>query len=140
KKTEKMRVFTPEQNSAADAYKFDYRIYYDVFVKESAADAIWVWESPKILEIHTGTSVKGTAGSEDLILTAHAMIDSPDDIITEWYQCDDKYGRGARKLPEIGDYCHAAQQLPKGTYYFYCKKILENITTVRGDVLTVEVL
>jgi hypothetical protein len=35
KKTEKMRVFTPEQNLDADAYKFDYRIYYDVFVKKS---------------------------------------------------------------------------------------------------------
>ncbi len=41
RKTEKIRVFTPEQNTAADAYKFDYRIYYDVFVKTSAADSIW---------------------------------------------------------------------------------------------------
>ncbi len=41
KKTEKIRVFTPEQNTAADAYKFDYRIYYDLFVKTSAADSVW---------------------------------------------------------------------------------------------------
>ena len=41
KKTEKIRVFTPEQNLNADAYKFDYRIYYDVFVKKSAIDSIW---------------------------------------------------------------------------------------------------
>lgn len=41
KKTEKIRVFTPEQNLDADAYKFDYRIYYDVFVKKSGLDAIW---------------------------------------------------------------------------------------------------
>ncbi len=41
KKTEKIRVFTPEQNTAADAYKFDYRIYYDVFVKNSAVDTVW---------------------------------------------------------------------------------------------------
>lgn len=41
KKTEKIRVFTPEQNTAADAYKFDYRIYYDLFVKNSAADTVW---------------------------------------------------------------------------------------------------
>lgn len=40
KKTEKMRVFTPEQNIDADAYKFDYRIYYDVFVQKSEVDAI----------------------------------------------------------------------------------------------------
>jgi hypothetical protein len=41
KKTEKMRVFTPEQNLDADAYKFDYRIYYDVFVKKSGMNSIW---------------------------------------------------------------------------------------------------
>ena len=41
KKTEKMRVFTPEQNLDADAYKFDYRIYYDVFVKRSGINSIW---------------------------------------------------------------------------------------------------
>lgn len=35
KKTEKMRMFTPDQNIDADAYKYDYRIYYDVFVKKS---------------------------------------------------------------------------------------------------------
>ena len=40
KKTEKMRVFTPEQNLDADAYKFDYRIYYDVFVKKSGTKTI----------------------------------------------------------------------------------------------------
>lgn len=41
KKTEKMRIWTPEQNLNADAYKFDYRIYYDVFVKKSAIDSIY---------------------------------------------------------------------------------------------------
>lgn len=40
RKTEKMRVWTPETNIDADAYKFDYRIYYDVFVKKSATNTI----------------------------------------------------------------------------------------------------
>ena len=35
KKTESMRIFTPEQNKDADAYVFNYRLYYDVFVKKS---------------------------------------------------------------------------------------------------------
>lgn len=39
-KSEKMRVFAPEQNLDADAYKFDYRTYYDVFVKKSGEKAI----------------------------------------------------------------------------------------------------
>ncbi len=41
KKTENIRIFTPEQNLDADAYKFDYRIYYDVFVKKSGMGSIW---------------------------------------------------------------------------------------------------
>lgn len=41
KKTEKMRIWTPDQNLDADAYKFDYRIYYDVFVKKSKLNTIW---------------------------------------------------------------------------------------------------
>lgn len=40
KKTVTMRTFTPEQNKDADAYVFDYRIYYDVFVKKSGLDNI----------------------------------------------------------------------------------------------------
>lgn len=40
KKTETLRTFAPEQNLDADAYKFDYRIYYDVFVKKSGLDHI----------------------------------------------------------------------------------------------------
>ena len=41
KKTEKLRVFSPEQNPEADAYKFDYRIYYDLLIKKSGAKSIW---------------------------------------------------------------------------------------------------
>ena len=42
RKTEKIRVWTPDQNIDADAYKFDYRVYYDVFVKKSNLGAIYV--------------------------------------------------------------------------------------------------
>lgn len=35
KKTEKTRIFDPKENLAADAYKLDYRVYYDAFVKKS---------------------------------------------------------------------------------------------------------
>lgn len=40
KKTEALRTFAPESNIDADAYKFDYRIYYDVFVKKSGLEHI----------------------------------------------------------------------------------------------------
>ncbi len=40
KKSEKIRIFEPETNQDADAYKFDYRVYYDTFVKKSNIDFI----------------------------------------------------------------------------------------------------
>lgn len=40
KKTEKIRVFSPDENLDADAYKFDYRICYDVFVKKSKTNTL----------------------------------------------------------------------------------------------------
>ncbi len=40
KKSETVRVFTPEQNIKADAWKFDYRLYYDVFLKNSLKPGI----------------------------------------------------------------------------------------------------
>ena len=43
KKTEVPRMFTPKQNLNADAYKIDYRVYYDVFVKKNMRDAIYAY-------------------------------------------------------------------------------------------------
>ncbi len=49
KKTEKMRIFTPDQNLDADAYKFDYRIYYDALVKKSMLNTIYsIAEAPTV--------------------------------------------------------------------------------------------
>ena len=42
KKTEQVRTFSPSQNQNADAWKLDYRLYYDVLVKDSLADGIYV--------------------------------------------------------------------------------------------------
>ena len=43
KKSERIRTFAPEQNQAADAFRLDYRIYYDVFVKKSMADSVYAY-------------------------------------------------------------------------------------------------
>lgn len=40
KKTEQVRTFTPDQNQKADAWKIDYRIYYDVVIKNSYSKGI----------------------------------------------------------------------------------------------------
>lgn len=43
KKTEKIRTFSPDVNQQADAYKFDYRLYYDVLVKNSMKNSIFTY-------------------------------------------------------------------------------------------------
>lgn len=43
KKTEKIRIFEPDQNQKMDAYQFDYRLYYDAFVKKSHLPSIFVY-------------------------------------------------------------------------------------------------
>ena len=43
KKTEQVRVFDPAQNLGADAWKFDYRLYYDLFIRESLSTAVYVY-------------------------------------------------------------------------------------------------
>lgn len=36
------RIFTPDENQTADAYKFDYRIYHDMFVYENKVKGIYL--------------------------------------------------------------------------------------------------
>lgn len=43
KKTDQVRTFDPAQNLNADAWKFDYRLYYDLFIKNSMADGIYAF-------------------------------------------------------------------------------------------------
>ena len=46
KKSEKIRIFEPDENQTMDAYKFDYRLYYDCFVKKSYKGAIFGCVNP----------------------------------------------------------------------------------------------
>jgi len=140
KKTEKMRIFTPEQNSTADAYKFDYRIYYDVFIKETAADAIWLWESIAIDALGVGNDISAPQGSTELCMQVHIDSENADKAKFQWYQCDDKYGRGARKIDETSMEYRGVSNFPKGTYYFFCDIIIDGVTTIRSNVMTAEVI
>ncbi len=95
KKTENMRIFTPEQNLDADAYKFDYRIYYDVFVKESGLDAVWASFAPQItigeIEDYDGV-LPVTIGGANIIVPVenHGIYD----FGYQWYQCDENGENG----------------------------------------------
>ncbi len=43
KKTDQVRTFDPTQNLNADAWKFDYRLYYDLFIRNSMAAGIYAY-------------------------------------------------------------------------------------------------
>ena len=44
KKSERLRTFDPSTNQNADAYLFQYRLYYDLFVRNSYKDTIFVYK------------------------------------------------------------------------------------------------
>ena len=74
KKTEKTRTFSPNQNQNADAYKIDYRVYYDVFVKNSLGGGIFVYLYP---DTHTLT-VSVVDESEQAIAGATVTVTNAD--------------------------------------------------------------
>lgn len=43
KKTEKVRVFDPDHNPNADAWKFDYRVFYDLFVRKNMEKCVYAY-------------------------------------------------------------------------------------------------
>lgn len=43
KKTEKIRIFEPNKNQSMDAYKLDYRLYYDAFIKKSMEGTVFAY-------------------------------------------------------------------------------------------------
>lgn len=137
KKTEKMRVFTPEQNTAADAYKFDYRIYYDVFVKESATEAIWAWLSAPVSITAQPEDINTTEGAVSESLTVEA---EGEELTYQWYKCTTASGKGAAKV-EGG--AAATYKLPAdltaGDHYYFCKVTAAGNNTVKTDVATVTV-
>ncbi len=86
KKTENMRIFTPEQNIDADAYKFDYRIYYDAFVKKSELDTIWACISPNIdVSLETNELTRSLGQSFSVIGTIDIENYAQYEFKYQWY-------------------------------------------------------
>lgn len=138
KKTEKMRIFTPEQNTAADAYKFDYRIYYDVFVKASATDTVWAWISSPLTVTSQPEDVTVTEGSITEMLSVTASSDA--ELTYQWYRAENAAGKGASKLAgETSSAMNIPTELSAGEYYFFCKITAGQTNTVSSAVATVTV-
>lgn len=138
KKTENMRIFTPEQNIDADAYKFDYRIYYDVFVKRSGLDAIWAWVSPQVNFTAQPNDVTVEEGNitESISITAQA-----DSVLTyQWYSCENDNGHMPVKLAgETASALDIPEDLTAGEHYFFVKVTVDGITDFNSAVAKVTV-
>lgn len=138
KKTENMRIFTPEQNIDADAYKFDYRIYYDVFVSKSGLDTIWAWVSPEVKITTQPANKSVTAGSITGTLSVTASSES--DLTYQWYSCADADGEGATKIAgAIGSSFTIPTDLEAGTYYFFVKVIADGMAGTNSKIAKVTV-
>lgn len=138
KKTEKMRIFTPEQNIDADAYKFDYRIYYDVFVKKSGLDSIWAWISPAVTISANPADKSVTAGNISGSLSVTAT--SSASLTYQWYSCADATGKSPVKISGANSASYTIPTtLTKGTYYYFVRVIADGIAGTDSTVATVTV-
>ncbi len=138
KKTENMRIFTPEQNIDADAYKFDYRIYYDVFVNKSGLDSIWGWVSPAVNITSQPADKAVTEGAVNGSLSVTAQSEGT--LSYQWYQCEDQSKKGAVKLAgETSASMTVPTDLTEGEYFYFVKVIVDGIASVSSDVAVVTV-
>ncbi|MBQ8202700.1 MAG: hypothetical protein IJZ75_00265 [Clostridia bacterium] len=139
KKTEQMRIFTPEQNLDADAYKFDYRIYYDVFVKKSGLDSIWAWIAPKVTLTEEPESITVTEGNITEAISVEATCDGGE-VTYQWYSCKDENGSGAVKLAdETNAQLILDEALEAGSYYYFAKIMVDGIPAKESAVACVTV-
>ncbi len=138
KKTENMRIFTPEQNIDADAYKFDYRIYYDVFVAKSGLDAVWAWVSPQINITSQPANKSVTEGSISGSISVTA--NSTGTLTYQWYSCTDETGANAVK---VAGATSASMTIPTdleaGKYFYFVKIILNGMAGINSNIATVTV-
>lgn len=133
KKTEKVRVFSPDENLTADAWKFDYRVYYDVFVKKSMQDTVWVWFSPTVtFGTDLAATASKTAGAITGTTTTVAATASNNGTVTyQYYLCDDADKTNARKAGWSGNNTATMTYdtgLVAGTYYLFCRASADGLT------------
>ena len=138
KKTENMRIFTPVQNIDADAYKFDYRIYYDLFVNKSALDSVWAWVSPTVNITAQPSSVSVNEGSISGKLTVTATSEGA--LTYQWYKCKDENKSGAVKVAGgNAATLNIPTDLTEGKHYFFVKIIVDGAAASESEAAVVTV-
>lgn len=125
KKSEQIRMFTPEQNLKADAYKFDYRVYYDAFVKTSYIDSVYAYVDAATINISSDVSATKTvtAGSISGSLSVTAAGSKDGSTLTyQWYYADDENKDNAVKISGATTSSLTIDTtLTSGVYYIFCK-------------------
>ena len=133
-----MRIFTPEQNIDADAYKFDYRIYYDLFVNKSALDSVWAWVSPTVNITAQPSSVSVNEGSISGKLTVTATSEGA--LTYQWYKCKDENKSGAVKVAGgNAATLNIPTDLTEGKHYFFVKIIVDGAAASESEAAVVTV-
>ena len=122
KKSEKLRILTPDQNIDCDAYKFDYRIYYDAFVKSGLAKSIYSIVEPGIGFDEDLDDTLSLQQGESERLSVRAYTNTKSALRYQWYYCSDAEKTqiipidGATKSSyEIPD------DLDSDTYYYFVR-------------------
>ncbi|MBR2044037.1 MAG: hypothetical protein IJ946_06825 [Clostridia bacterium] len=139
KKTEKMRIFAPDQNPDADAFKFDYRIYYDVFVKKSGLDAVWAWIAPEVKITLQPQDKTVTEGNISGTLSVTAESEDNAEITYQWYTCDQNGGNAVKVAGETGDKLNIPATLTEGEYYFFATATADGLAEVSSSLAKVTV-
>lgn len=139
RKTEKMRIFTPDQNLDADAYKFDYRIYYDVFVNKSGLDAIWAWVSPEISITAQPENVTVTVGAISETLSVAATTEAGSSLSYQWYECNENGSYPVKIAGATSAVLDIDTSLKEGNYHYFVKITVDSLGSVISDIATVTV-
>ncbi len=137
RKTENIRVFTPEQNLDADAYKFDYRIYYDVFVKKSDAKAICCCigsDCTYNIDHTEETFSVGDSFSADAFVESNAKT-----ICYQWYLAKTNDFGSAQILPGQTENEVTVYPETEGNYYLFLEITLDGVSKVITDSVAFEV-
>ena len=131
KKTENMRIFTPEQNPDADAFKFDYRIYYDVFVKKSGMDAVWAWIAPEI-----NIKEQPYISENSVIVNAEATDAT---LSYQWYSCQENGGNATKIVGATSSVYELPDELNTGNYFFFVVITADGLAKKTSEIVQLSV-
>lgn len=141
RKSEKIRIFTPDENISADAYKFDYRLYYDVFVKTSFASGVWAMIAPSVTVTSDVAASKSlTEGSISGSLSVTATASDSSELTYQWYMCSDESKNGAVRIAGATDKSWTIDtSLTSGEYYVFVRITAGGSTVLDSSVCHITV-